>query len=646
MNTINAYKLEINTDDDDTNNDNEWINWNIAKMFNVGNIVSKMMSFNITINNFGTFLKDRGLDIILVADQANNFVCTSNDTFTRVIDVYNNLFDQNYYEFYTSTLNDIVVALNGFTFDNTQVDDREDIYNFFSTIQTMFDPIIEQANKNISIINKSMEITTLFQQTLTINSTVGIALSVSQQAWELAILLNKHNYKTNTLESTSDVYESEGVENQELDVNTLFPTQIDSTKINNIKLYLELLKLENGDIFYTNVEKTKYIKITKAITPKDNFNYDYETMNIYDANTTYNDNRNMDGLISIFKNYQYLKDMHIDKELYLKYCTDNNVDAVSTEVFDQYYDYYHFDYSLKYNQYLKDIMYIQKINNVKNIYENIDIDINQYLETKSLEFYGENNLSMSNLILKNNKNSLDDYLINVSETFNDIIETKIINFKDEYLKFKQFEHNVLLTVTEYNIVNDNIIEKVLENVKISATYFANKYYIISGNFKIGKNIFNKFNDKIYHNYENTIISEESDGYYKTENNVIETIYNYSDKKITKIKGVFDIYTEEKFRGFKIYDNIKIESSINNGLYKIRKELIHKKTETIFDNDNVVVRVTTGITNVYRQQMIDGKIDFVEARQKSILKSLAYLQVKYKMDKYIDDTWVAEIPRIK
>jgi len=648
MNTINDYKFTINNDDDTTNDDLDWINWNTNNLFNINELKNKFETFNSTINNFSTFLKDRGLDIILVADQANAFVCTANDTFTRVIDVYNNLFNQNYYDKYTNILNDVVISLNNFTFDNTIIDNRDDIYTYFDNIQNMCDPLLDILDKDINIILESIDITNIFQQTLTINSTVGIALSVSQQAWNLAILLNKHNYKTTTLEDTSNTLSSDGTEDQKLDTHPLFPKQIDSSKINNIKNIIELLHFNNNDRFYTNEDKSDYIEIKKSELPINPFLDPYNLMTIYDANELYTDNRSIDSLLDIFKDYNYLKDININKDNYINYCIENNIDIVDDDTYNNYYNYYHNNYDEVYDQYIQGILYITKYYKFKELYQNynINFDITLFLDELYKNFYGENNLGINYLSTKEDKNSLDNYLLSLADNISSIILDRSINFKDELLKYNQYEKEILITVTEFKYNGGNTISKILNEFKINTIYLANKYNIIAGTFKVDNNLFNKYNNNIYHNYDKNIISDESDGYSKTEDNVIETIYDYDTKNITKIKGLFDIYIEDKFRGIKIYDNINIESSYSNNIYNIRQEIKHLKTETVFDNDNVIIRITTGITNVYRQQMIDGKIDFVEARQKSILKSLLYLQVKYKMDKYIDNTWIAEIPRLE
>ena len=155
-----------------------------------------------TINKFNEVITARGMDIVLLTDQADQFVCNAIDAFDRLIDIRTFCINDDLMLVIDNKFRQIKETyLDKFYYNAVSVtyDGSEDIIAFNEAIYKMyneFSKLLDFINQNIIMINLSYSSLDNFSQILKVNTTVGTALSVSSKCWNLAIKLNKNNYSS------------------------------------------------------------------------------------------------------------------------------------------------------------------------------------------------------------------------------------------------------------------------------------------------------------------------------------------------------------------------------------------------------------------------------------------------------------------
>ena len=131
--------------------------------------------------------------------------------------------------------------------------------------------------------------------------------------------------------------------------------------------------------------------------------------------------------------------------------------------------------------------------------------------------------------------------------------------------------------------------------------------------------------------------------YDIINRIINNTYDETTTNLSKIKEESIEVTESKLAGDRIKKNISIISSGDDGSRVIDSVTTSTKTHVTFISDNPIERISTNITNIYRDELLAGRMDFSQARINSIVSSLRFLQYRTTLENFIDLTWDMGIP---
>ena len=297
---------------------------------------------------------------------------------------------------------------------------------------------------------------------------------------------------------------------------------VDNNKLNNI----EIIKINNNNnIFFENIE---FIDLSNNNINSINFIQFF--YNVQRINLAFNNLNNLMEIISILKNFKFLKELNLIDNNFNK--NFYNINVVPNEIFNNLNDYFS-------NNNVKNLNQKQIINyrnliifNINNLAYLDMIGINDEEKNKAFN-NNNNNINLNNI---NNKT-----LINISEKKNNINFNNINNIKDNdsinnnsslnfnfkgvYQKNKIFNNN---NTIHFN--NNNFLLEKFNNSINSKNFSISLNSSLNNNNNNNSNIDNNNNNYIYINCDSTkkdkIIDEnEKNNIYKL---LKQTLINICD----------------------------------------------------------------------------------------------------------------------
>ena len=290
---------------------------------------------------------------------------------------------------------------------------------------------------------------------------------------------------------------------------------VDNNKLNNIEI--------NNNFFFENIE---FIDLSN-----NNFNsIDFIKFfnNVQRINLSFNNLNNLNEIISIFKQFKFLKELNlIDNNFNKNYY---NINVVPNEIFNNLNDYFSNINVKNLNQ--KEIINYRNfiIFNINNLAYLDMIGINEEEKNNAINNNNLNNFNYKTLINNSEKNNNNINNNNLKE--NDSINNNSslnFNFKNVYQKNKIFNNNNNNLINFNNNNNNLLLEKFNNSIN-------SKNFSISLNSSLNKNDNNSNyennnnNNYIYINYdssnkENIIDENEKNNIYKL---LKQTLINICD----------------------------------------------------------------------------------------------------------------------
>ena len=644
------------------------------------NIAISLQNLKSAIDIYDNNILNRGIDIILVADQADQFVCNSIDTFERLIDIRTFAINDDL----ISKLNDMLYAIkstyiNKFSSTSTSVEynNSTDVALFNTAVVSCFNDLlllitkIEEYTLLINTANTNIE---TFSKILRVNTTVGIALSVSSKSWRLARKLNKHNYTTvlgadipivniNTELKDSDIYpfelfsvfpkyvirsviESYIKESDILNINKSFSISLNSNE------YLDIVVTETDVDLITNsvVSDSIFRTAPNLSVLNDNFN---EFNYLYD----YNSFENMVKNAYVISNYDNIK-------LKISGLSDS-LKPNSTDL--SLYNSLGYDLADGLTSNLKNFIISKNSHNIiYNLFNYKYAALKEYDSkinvTDKYEYYIPSSLDNLNWLYTTGYSNLTSDAKKIYDAIFGNDSTKVNqDLKDDYAKFLKSKYE---KVFEYSFKNKNkIVTIFLKNIASHATTMIKRSdSVINVSSNIVKTVaglieytnpmtkaslltfknFNKHYIKLTDTYLDVADALATD----TRDFIFDGIYNYDEKGLVLESFVFS-ETKTTTNGYEgdVYTYwTKIRSETSGSKHKILGTIESSKTTTSYITDNPVVRIATNVANVYRKLLLENKLGYNDARYKAIIHTLQYLRYKESFNNLIDKSWDLLVPR--
>lgn len=653
-----ASQINVNIPDD-----YNIIEYNINKFDDINlqttNLLNAISTFDATISN-------RGIDIVLLADQADQFVCNAIDAFDRLIDIRTFAINDELMSVLMNKLNELKsLHIDKFFSDADVVKYNNSIspVDFNSGLNNMFTSLndfINLVNSYIYLINLSNTNVELFSKILRVNTTVGTALSVSSKSWCLALKLNKHNYKsTSTVDNFDITTQKQDIADYPLTMFTEFPKYIIRDNIDNYITESDILNVNKS--FTISLNSSEYLDIVVSevnIGSLDDPGFNIQNPSIQSLNDNFSKYYNLfDNVMfdKVLKNAFIINNYDTIKSLIPSLTASIVPDA---SVLDTYA-------SLGYN--LKNGL----VNNLKDfvIAKNSYNIIYKYLSYKfsTLSSYSYDSFIPAGLFEYNwlytnglDKNSADalkiyDLVFNESSTtFNHDLNTLYMNFV----------HMSYTYVLGYNFKNINkVVSIYLKNSDTNSTTVLKRFesnlnaisnicetasgmiYFVNPMSREHHTIFKYLND--YHFYLTDTYLDISDPLYTDTRkfvffgkyNVVDNVKTLESFDLMETKILTNGYEGETDR----YETHKY-NVIENQQHYITGSSEHTHNVISYITDNPVVRIATNVANTYRDLLLENKIGYNDARFKAVQFTIKYLRFRETFDTIIDKSWDLNIPR--
>ena len=636
------------------------------------------------INSFNDMLTNRGIDIVLLSEQADTFVCNSIDAFDRLIDIRSYCIDDTLMSKLLKRISDLkihyidklsysVLVTDNTThiaFDNDETFDT--VNNAFFNMFTELNLIINEIDAYTGLVSLANGSLDNFSKILRVNTTVGTALSVSSKCWHLAIKLNKNNYKTTaSTEEQNIISEKQSFANYPIDNFPQFPKYIKMDLINKYIDELDFLNISNnikinltgGDYLETIV--TTDTAVTEISDPGFNLarpvasDLDVEIDKFFGQfDTLVFENIVKNSFI--MNNYEDIKKALNDKDIVL--AAEVLTDDIVLE------NYLKLGYNLKscLIDNLKSYLTVKNDHNtIHKYYVNKYYGLNSYPEYSTIGLKFEqyvpiglfDNAWLYSVALSNNKNDALNIYKLIEDAGSNIYDSlwadKLLNYKN--LMYKQLlgytsktEHKIITLYHRTSSGTTTLLKRVEVNWNIVYNILENAGGLIN---QIGP--ITRATDFIF-KYKNEITFYLSDRYLNLDNPL------YTDTRTFAFYGKYDIslgvrkwiwfsLNEEKrltdgYEGKLDIFNSLISSARDGDKVFITGPVSIQHIETSYITDNPVIRIATNVANIYRELLIDGKIGYNDARFKAIFYTLKYLRFKEAFDAIIDRSWELDIPR--
>lgn len=629
---------------------------------------------DLSIGKFANYMIDHGKDMILVSDQADQFVCIANDTFSRIVDVYGTLQS----DFATPYVLSITNVINKLTDIKTYIDSRigetstSGVTDTQNQIDTLNQIAVDAYNALLLILSDSSELYNrsaltldLFKEVLLVNSVVGIALSLSKQGYQELVVMNQLYYKIDN-EKLPDVIVDDAVDSTIFNSNDIIFKEdqkrllklltasllnhhdyVDSTGTVRVALALDtmplaveipknLLEFKSApeDIVANKPAFNLFDDLFKAITFAE---YLQNESKISDAGLQTYYNTLSDPLIS-FDDFK-IQFVDINAKL-LDFVGGVNAKIVANSVSDLQL---HQNWKM-----LKDLISLRG-------------SIAYPLEPKIFE-----GIEYFNGSLSENSDYYNDYMrllyntYSVSTEFYDTYNQYDVlfnfNYQSEELTVSSRSGNCIVSRFDGFGADEKLVEMVAK-YPFRTKFYSDSIGIVYAEAQIGNNSIILKDNVLYTTYKTMDVDHFTSTEINTSRKDIILGYKMSgylsnedaNLSLTKqyLKIVDDNVLNASATGIKTTSKITTEIEGDGaGAFTLHKETVAEVDTIIYTNDyNTVERIVTNITNVYREKLINKEIDFTEARLKSILGSLDYLNYQKKFDDYIDYTWTAGVPRL-
>ena len=627
-----------------------------------------------TINKFNEVITARGMDIVLLTDQADQFVCNAIDAFDRLIDIrtfcINDdlmlVIDNKFRQIKETYLDKFYYTAVSVTYDGS-----EDIIAFNEAINKMyneFSKLLDFINQNIIMINLSYSSLDTFSQILKVNTTVGTALSVSSKCWNLAIKLNKNNYSSKLTITPSTIMSPKRlIANYPLKSFGEFPNYIIFDNINRYIDEFDIFNIKNSfDITLNSIESISVVVGTTNITdlydPGFNLNktgIDKLNSEISKFYSTFDDNT----FIKIIKNAFIIN--HYDELKALIPSLDSDI-IPDVEVLNSY-DRLGYNVREALNKNLK--QYIIDRNNHNIVHklfgykfstlktyptkEELGLDFEQYIPLGLF-----NNSWLYSNALKSNKpgaKKLYDFLENESSSSYNIdwsakLKNYIYDMHINVFGYKNTLKNKVVTVYLVNKTENS--RTVLKRFEASLNAMENCEEISSARIQFINPLSRYTNDafKVYNEFSFYL----NDKFINTDDPLATDVrdFEFFGKYVVNegVKNLVSFSLKEDKTLVNGYEGItdRTVSTIRNIIEGEEQyitgpsELTH--TVTTYITDNPTVRISTNVANTFRKLLLDGKIGYNDARFKAIFYSIKYLRFREQFDTIIDKSWDLEVPR--
>jgi len=639
-----------------------------------------------SIGAFANYMINHGKDMILVSDQADQFICIANDTFSRIIDVYATLqkdFSTPFVPIIASAIskvNDISVYIQsqiaGAANGTIVIADVQTEVNRLNVIsQDSYNNIVKTVTDTSAIYLESFNILNQFKEVLKTNATVGIALSLSKTGYKFLVRMTQLHWAINIVEPDDIVFTKSGTLASAAD-STVYPIEF-LEKTDNLKkiaagafLEAESFKIPGGTI---RISQNQNKKDSKGKLPK--------SLKLPDTLEKLKLSMDPNVIVkSKFTNFDHI----FEAITFAEYLTSSNklTDAALTT--------YHatLDNSApKLAEFLAEFSDIKKhvptysggtsapiiavaipahksnfnFNLVNNLIANYRDTSFEYtkLNVDHLDFFNGKSILKSASYNKYIKDIFDSV-----KTSADFLTTKngYITIYDAAYQIEPL--NVVTTsgTTRVSMFTgegeEEKLNELFANFHFKLTKYVGKHGLVYAEGEVAKHKFIFANGKLYMSFDvsklfhPTLTSNLSSvkhivaGYkvqgYLTMSNDPQTFkFDYLDM-------VDELIDDDFATGVKSTKNVKsfIKATSTDNVYDYGYTIKEKNATITYSNDyDRVERITTNITNVYREQLLSGEIDFSAARLKSIIGALDYLAYQKKFDDYIELTWDSGIPRI-
>ncbi|MFA7129167.1 MAG: hypothetical protein WC136_08365 [Sphaerochaeta sp.] len=571
--------------------------------------------FQSDLYDLNELLTTRGKDILIMADQANIFICVGLDSVERLIDTY--LYSMKAEE----DLVPIVSNLNSQLIVNP---------NEAHVVTTLND--LETRLVNLSTAcKKGVQIVDVYKDVLNVNTTVGITLSVSPRALKNLEKLGQSNYKTITTDLGNTITSSTSTT---LESNELcWPIIIDSKSqilLAMISCLSDTSNYEEVRIFNKKDQLTLDLH-SELIDPQP-LSIPDVLVSRYNTTAFYN-SLNIDNILNeIDARFDVVNDFEFTKEEVLAYIPELEnfrSQVMNGLLINNYVEYYN---DLKQNTFNTLL--------ISSLHETIGYTSNL---TENIVFRPQDSQILLPLDLINNILNIEyyNYMMN-----NDLFQMVSEQFPNEITKVSQSGE------IQVYLGNNVKIDKMLKKYKYHYTVYKDLLNIRHGIFQIaGYNIVYT-NNKLYVNLKHS----EKIGPFE-----LRELFEHDLSVIYDLVGLFDdgvqntTITANTFSGRTNYTKHIVSE------YKVIDKTIERSTQV---DDNVVVtsssnsteKVTQWITNnrveststmiatQYRLEVHEDRLSSTEARNKSMLLAIQTLGLREKLESFINETWLAEIPR--
>lgn len=637
--------------------------------------IEEITSDELGFGELSDKIANRGKDILLIADQAEQFICISNDTFSRVVDVYiylNSLGVNNKILDALTLIYDKALDIKDYLSTRTSnltisevIDTKTAVESIETELQTLITDYESVSNSLSNLASKSLNIISTFQNVLAVNAAVGVALSVSKRAEEELILMNNQPYEI------TEIVKPLVTEN-ERSIKILDNGLMNANGIGNMHLkflkFLPQLFLEDSLI---SSEFFDYNIIKKIdLVPKDpKVGNEFRTLSQSEIDTL---PRNLPvQLESLFGQVAFFEDLDT---------SDASLQSFYDTIIDPSITF------LEFKELFNDNIYLELFNKFQNGVSSIAIDeyiisYKKYLQTKMLETTLQNyNISSDGVLYD------DEFILNDTLYKGDIENLNFHIYLNQFFKTKYSDYNGSLS--SFTKIEQMKID--YKDLHIPDTLRLKQQ---SGNLKIKqmkdglltKNISNfDYNFKIYEDgvqiyYAEAIVNDIK---FVIKNGVLVLVYNIKTETSTNIELVTSedktILTEYKIDGYLINNNaehtlslidyhedniknislkkdgqeieqiIEIDSEydVNAEDYNVTRTIEETETNTTYISNSPVDRIATNITNIYRTELIEDRLDFPQARVRSMVSALQHLGYRKVLDDYITLTWDLGIPHPK
>lgn len=600
-----------------------------------------------------------GSDLVLLADQADQFICASNDAFERVADVYiqmskggisqvfkdvlNSILEQ--YKILKSYLENRVYKISSIEILTTKGNADKYYNDVEQTVLEINDLTIDQDN----IINKSLGVIEVIQNSLLVNSTIGITLSVTNRAWYTLEKLSQLPYTT-SYEKMPELIELSS--NSDFYGDALSPKNIEDLSPKFFEMYPKVF-LEEGEYFSDNY---KFV-ITHEELDEDLFILDnkYEVKSISDLSTYLSDDPT--ELFDIFNYIAFMEvfdfsintleswyDNQLDKSLslndfkaffigeYFNSLINKFNDGIHSTIIDEYYVNYQKNANIdNFSQILKS----------KNINETIQPLELFFIDEKIFKGTDENFHPVINDYVSSSYNAL----YNTNDIFNrsnNLVEEYKINVINNPIKQENVKRRI--SIKQYK---EDILIRVVESIYCNMRIFKRNYTVLYSDGKIN-NLTYKYDKDILTLYYNIERSYFNTSYTFHENRFLLNTYliiNQNGELLTHDEeSVFektDVITNETTTDTVTYANQYDEV---DQTYNFNKKIITETLIIEYVTSKQHVRKAVAAANSYRKEYLAERLTYGDARIYAItatIRSLGYQQI---LEDYLRFASALKIPK--